>query len=124
MIMFLMELTWILKAGAGERPEAGPNLGYFVKRLRELKPEAIIGQPTGGYPEIQAGIDVINMSWNPGASSNNLADSVGIMVYEGTQSLNYVEYFAHGSQWQDFPIQVDVPYNAILCGVQGYSISK
>ena len=34
---------------------------------------------------MQAEIDVINESWNVGGTSNGLADSVGLMVYEGTQ---------------------------------------
>ena len=33
---------------------------------------------------------MINASWNVGGTSNGLADSVGIMVYEGTQALQYV----------------------------------
>ena len=42
------------------------------------------------------------------------------MVYRGARSLNYVEYYAHGTQhWGRFPIKVDVPYNAILCGAKG-----
>jgi hypothetical protein len=50
---------------------------------------------------------VINASWNPGGSSNGLADSIGLMVYEGTQALQYVKNFAEGtSQWEGFPIQV------------------
>ena len=36
---------------------------------------------------MQAEIDVINASWNVGGTSNGLADSVGLMVYEGTQVL-------------------------------------
>ena len=35
--------------------------------------------------KVQAEIDVINESWNVGGTSNGLADSVGLMVYEGTQ---------------------------------------
>ena len=34
---------------------------------------------------MKAEIDVINESWNVGGTSNGLADSVGLMVYEGTQ---------------------------------------
>ncbi len=64
----------------------------------------------------------INESWNPGGSSNDLADSVGIMVYEGTLSLDYVENYAHGTQqWEGFPITVDVPYGSILVGSKGIS---
>ena len=39
------------------------------------------------YSQVQAEIDVINASWNVGGTSNGLADSVGIMVYEGTEAL-------------------------------------
>ena len=35
--------------------------------------------------QIQAEIDVINASWEVGGESNGLADSIGLMVYEGTQ---------------------------------------
>ena len=88
------------------------------------------------YSQVQAEIDVINASWNVGGTSNGLADSVGIMVYEGTQALQYVpieidgrpdtlylmcgryvDNFAHGSsQWEGFPITVDVASEAILLG--------
>ena len=111
-----------IEEGAGGQADAGPNLGHFIKRLREIEPDIIIGQPSYGYPQVQAANDVINLSWNVGATSNNYADSVGIMVYEGAQSLNYVENFAHGSQqWEGFPISVDVPYEAILLGCKGSS---
>merc|ERR1712038_452881 len=111
-----------IEEGAGGQASHGPNLGHFIKRLRELEPDIIIGQPSYGYPQVRAANDVINLSWNVGATSNNYADSVGIMVYEGAQSLNYVENFAHGSQqWEGFPISVDVPYEAILLGCKGAS---
>ncbi len=36
-----------------------------------------------------------------------LVDSIGLMVYEGTQALNYVKNYASGtSQWDGFPIKV------------------
>ena len=72
--------------------------------------------------KVQAEIDVINASWNPGGSSNGLADSIGLMVYEGTQALQYVKNFAEGtSQWEGFPIKVDVPRPDILLGCKGSS---
>ena len=74
--------------------------------------------------QVKAEIDVINASWNVGGSSNNLADSVGLMVYEGTQSLQYVDNYAHGSsQWEGFPIEVDVPKSSILLGCKGSAAS-
>ena len=46
-------------------------------------------------------------------------------VYEGTQSLNYVDNYAHGSsQWEGFPIEVDVPSSSILVGAKGRSTTS
>lgn len=51
--------------------------------------------------QVQAEIDVINASWNPGGTSNGLADSIGLMVYEKTQALIYLKNYAGASsQWQ------------------------
>jgi hypothetical protein len=35
--------------------------------------------------QVQAETDVINASWDTEKNSKGLADSVGLMVYEGTQ---------------------------------------
>merc|ERR1712029_834221 len=94
-----------LEDGAGDTPKAGPKM--------------IIGQPTYGFPQVKAEIAVINASWKNGQSTN-LADSVGLMVYQGTQALNYVKNYATASsQWSGFPIQTDVPKNCILLGAKG-----
>ena len=54
-----------------------------------------------------AEIDVINESWTADSASKNGADSVGLMVYEGTLALQYVKNFAQGAeQWEGFPIKV------------------
>jgi len=109
-----------IEAGAGDKKEAGPNLIHFIRKLKSIHPDLIVSQPTYGYPQVQAEIDVINASWNVGGTSNNLADSVGLMVYEGTQSLQYVKNYAHGSsQWEGFPIEVDVTSTDILLGCKG-----
>ena len=127
---------------------------HFVRRIKEIHPDLMVSQPTYGYPQVtgceekifagnrnknilgghknicraqvQAEIDVINASWNPGGTSNGLADTIGLMVYEGdqvscdwwrashvsahlclVQALLYVKNYAAGSeQWQGFPIQV------------------
>ena len=93
---------------------------HFVRKLRELQPNIIISQPTYGYPQIAAQIEVINESWNLDRSSNNLADSVGIMTYEGTDALLYVQNFADASnQWDGFPITCNTPYNVVLVGCKG-----
>jgi len=111
-----------IEEGAGSRGEAGPNLVHFIRKLKSLVPGFLVTQPTYGYPQVQAEIDVINASWNVGATSNGLADSVGLMVYEGTQALQYVKNYAEGSsQWEGFPIKVDVPKTQILLGSKGSS---
>ena len=69
--------------------------------------------------QVQAEIDVINASWDSDGNSAGLADSIGLMVYEGTQALNYVKNYAAGAdQWQGFPIQCRAPSNTILLGAK------
>ena len=41
-----------LEDGAGDTPKAGPNMIHFVRKLRELQPTMIIGQPTYGFPQV------------------------------------------------------------------------
>jgi hypothetical protein len=114
-----------IEEGAGSRPEAGPNMVHFVRRLRQLWPEAIVGQPAYGYPAVPAESEVINASWNVDSSSNNVADSVGLMVYEGTEALRYVDNYAKGAeQWEGFPIRVNVPKDAILLGCKGVTAAE
>jgi len=111
-----------LEDGAGNRREAGPNLVHFIRKLRQLVPNMIISQPTYGYPQIEAENDVINESWDKEGNSKNLADSVGLMVYEGSQSLSYVKNFVNGAdQWEGFPIKVRTPKNTVLLGAKGAS---
>jgi len=114
-----------LEEGAGAKHNAGPNMVHFIRRLRELQPNIIISQPTYGYPQVQAEIDVINDSWDAEGNSNNLADSIGLMVYEGTQALQYVKNYANGAgQWPGFPVKVRAPSNTILLGAKGASRSS
>ena len=110
-----------IEAGAGDRGEAGINLSHFIRRLRELKPNFIVSQPTYGFPQIKAEIDTINAAWKvDGSKTDAWLDSIGLMVYEGTQSLNYVENYAHATdQWEGFPIHVNVPYPQIMVGCKG-----
>ena len=108
---------------------AGPNMVHFVRKIKSIHPDLIVSQPTYGYPQVrrstgkyltvilqvQAEIDVINASWNPGGSSNGLADTIGLMVYEGAQALIYLKnYMGGSSMWQGFPIKVRI---IILCYV-------
>jgi len=109
-----------IEEGAGHHKEAGTNLVHFIKRLRELQPDMIISQPTYGFPQVHAENEVINHSWNASGHSQGLADSIGLMVYEGAQALQYVDNFAYGStKWEGFPIKVNVPKNRIMLGAKG-----
>jgi len=126
-----------LEEGAGAKPEAGPNMIHFIKKIREIRkaaglPRMIISQPCYGYPQVQAESDVINAGWNKEGESSGLIDSIGLMVYNGADSLNYVVKYNDGpglGEWGGwFPIKSKTPKNAILLGAQGNtaagSISK
>ena len=116
-----------LEEGAGSNKIAGPNMVHFVRKLKQLSPDMIVSQPTYGYPQVQAEIDVINASWDADGNSNNVADSIGLMVYEGTQSLQYVKNYVSGAdQWggYGFPIQCRAPSDTILLGAKGSSSSS
>jgi len=114
-----------LEEGAGGKKAAGPNMVHFVRKLKSIHPDLLVSQPTYGYPQVQAEIDVINASWNPGGTSNGLADTIGLMVYEGDQSLIYLKnYIGGSSMWQGFPIKVDVPKENVLLGCKGSASSK
>jgi len=109
-----------IEDGAGDAAGAGKNMIYFIKKLRQLNPKMIVGQPTYGFPAIHAEIDVINASWDEKGNNKGLADSIGIMVYEGTNSLNYVKnYVAGTSRWEGFKIKVNAPPQTILLGAKG-----
>ncbi|XP_023334408.1 uncharacterized protein LOC111705930 isoform X2 [Eurytemora carolleeae] len=111
-----------IEEGAGGQTAAGPNLLHFIRKLKSIHPDLLVSQPTYGYPQVKAESDVINGSWKPGGDSTGLADSIGLMVYEGTQALIYVKNYAAGSsQWDGFPIKVDVPKPQILLGCKGSS---
>lgn len=114
---------------------------HFIRKLKSLVPDMIVSQPTYGYPQVnnghpthkflkmmssqvQAEIDVVNGGWTVNGENRGLLESVGLMVYEGTQSLNYVDNYAHGtSQWEGFPITVDVTISDIMLGCKGSASS-
>jgi len=63
---------------------------------------------------------MVNMCWADGATS--VVDAIGIMVYQGTESLKYVDNYVHGSSHeQGFPIHVDVPSKQVMLGAGGQS---
>eukprot|EP01123_Difflugia_compressa_P004511 TRINITY_DN15946_c0_g1_i1.p1 TRINITY_DN15946_c0_g1~~TRINITY_DN15946_c0_g1_i1.p1 ORF type:complete len:271 (+),score=46.33 TRINITY_DN15946_c0_g1_i1:27-839(+) len=109
-----------IETGAGDASDVGPNLLTFIRTLKSLNPSMIVTQPVFGYPQVAAQIYVVNHSWDKNSTALGLADTVGIMVYQGSQSLMYVKNYAQGAQqWQGFPITVDVTREAIWCGAGG-----
>jgi len=114
-----------VEAGAGEHPDTGINLYYFIKKLRSIHPDFIITQPSFGYPQIPASNFIINNSWDVNGNYKSVADSVGIMAYgeendNELESLDYVKNFAEAtSQWAGFPITVNVPRSNIMVGCKG-----
>ena len=70
--------------------------------------------------QVQAEIDVVNGGWAEVGLYAGLIETVGLMVYEGTQSLNYVKNYDDAtSQWEGFPIIVDVTISDIMLGCKG-----
>ena len=113
-----------IETGAGDAQDVGPNLITFIEVLKQTNPSMIVSQPVFGYPQVAAETFVVNYSWDENGQKLGLADSVGIMLYEGTQSLQYVKNYAQGSQqWSGFPITVNVATNAILLGASGAASS-
>ena len=95
------------------------NLVAFAKKVKELNPEFLITLPVSQYPsEIQ--VAMINAGFTKDGKSNNLIDSVDISVFSGLSSLQYVEVYGNATDEGNWsPIQVDVPYDRILTGIQG-----
>ena len=94
-----------IESGAGDASGVGSNVVVFMQALREANPDMIITQPVFGYPQVAAENAATNAACDADGSFNGLIDSVGIMVYEGTQALDYVKNYAEATdQWDGFPI--------------------
>lgn len=110
-----------IETGAGDAPGAGAACVAFAKKLKELDSDFIVTQPVFGSPQVKEENDAVNTVFGPGGDVKTI-DSVGIMVYEGTGSLQYVKDYTKGKeQWQGFPIKVDVPSSKIVLGAGGQS---
>mmetsp|Transcript_25861 Transcript_25861/g.22602 ORF Transcript_25861/g.22602 Transcript_25861/m.22602 type:complete len:315 (+) Transcript_25861:32-976(+) len=113
-----------IETGAGNSQTAANNLVAFAKKVRELNPKLYITQPVYGYPQVTAENTMINEGFTKEGGTNNLVDSAGIMEYVDLASLNYVKDYGNGtSEYQGFPIKVNVPYSRILTGIQGTASS-
>jgi hypothetical protein len=103
-----------------EGHQPGPQALAFAKKVKELDPTFIITQPVFGSPQVTEENYMVNQCFAKGAKSS--VDAIGIMVYEGTGSLQYVKDYVNGSkQWSGFPIHVDVPPQKVILGAGGQS---
>merc|ERR1712048_987370 len=101
-----------------EGNQPGPTALTFARKVKELDPEFIVTQPVFGSPQVKEENYMVNQCFAKGATS--AVDAIGIMVYEGTGSLQYVKGYVNGtSQWQGFPIHVDVPPQQVMLGAGG-----
>ena len=102
-----------IESGAGDASGVGSNVVVFMQALREANPDMIITQPVFGYPQVAAENAATNAACDADGGFNGLIDSVGIMVYEGTQALDYVKNYAEATdQWDGFPIT----WSVMSCG--------
>lgn len=107
-----------IEDGIGSSKTTGPMVMAFVAKLRTVAPDMIITQPVYGYPGVNEENYVVNHAFAKNATAS--IDSIGIMTYSGTGSLNYVRNYADPkSQYQGFPITSAVPSNKILVGACG-----
>jgi hypothetical protein len=101
-----------------EGGQPGPASLAFAKKCKQLDPSFIVTQPVFGSPQIKEENYMVNENFKKGATS--AVDAIGIMVYQGTGSLQYVKDYVDGSkQWSGFPIHVDVPSQKVLLGAGG-----
>lgn len=108
-----------LEEGAGDQPDAGPNMVHFVRKLRQLVPNIYIGQPTYGYPKVPAENYIINQSWDANGVSSALVDSIGLMVYTGATSLEWTNQYTNGPEQWSGSITCRAPSDTILVGANG-----
>merc|ERR1712232_344635 len=102
-----------------EGNQPGPTALAFAKKVKELDPSFIVTQPVFGSPQIKEENYMVNQVFAKSADHTTI-DKIGIMVYEGTGSLQYVKDYVNGTkQWQGFPIHVDVPPQKLMLGAGG-----
>ena len=121
-----------IEGSAGDSTNDASNAIVFVNALKEKLNSArnvtnnIITLPVYGYPQITAENELVNECFDKGGSGGCYGniDTVGIMVYNDLESLQYVPDYANATnEWQGFPITVDVPSSDIIAGLEGTASS-
>ena len=62
---------------------------------------------------------MVNHAWAKGATDRSPVDRIGIMVYQGTGSVDCLRNYINGSSHQGSAITVDVPPSTIVLGAGG-----
>jgi GH18 family chitinase len=115
-----------IETGAGNVQGAGANLVAFVAKLKQLAPKMIVTQPVFGSPSsVPAANRLIEASYNKTLHKAALGSlsKVGIMVYSGTGSEQWTQYYTDGcsqhcSQW-NCPLAACVPKQDMVLGIDG-----
>jgi hypothetical protein len=102
-----------------EGNQPGPTAFTFAQKIKALDPTFIVTQPVFGSPQITEENYMVNKAFAKDQTKCPV-DAIGIMVYEGTGSLQYVkDYTNASSQWEGFPIKSDVPSQRLIVGAGG-----
>lgn len=114
-----------IETGAGSTDEAGHNLVFFVAKLKALAPRMIVTQPVFGSPSsVPAANRMIEAAYNSSKGSSALGSlgKVGIMVYSGTGSEQFVANYVDGcrkcTKWY-CPLAACVPSTHMVLGASG-----
>merc|ERR1711924_230908 len=103
-----------------EGNQPGPTALAFAKKVKELDPTFIVTQPVFGYPQVKEENYMVNQCFAKG--NRSAGDSIGIMVYEGSGSLDCVPNYINGNP--NKPIHVQVPPQKVMVGAGGQASAK
>jgi hypothetical protein len=115
-----------IETGAGNVNGAGASLIAFVAKVKELAPKMIVTQPVFGSPSsVPAANRIIEASYNKTLqkAAYGALSKVGIMVYSGTGSEEWTQYYEDGctkhcSKW-NCPLAACVPKGDMVLGIDG-----
>jgi len=122
-----------IETGAGNAAGAGRHLVEFVIKLKQLNPSMVVTQPVFGSPSsvpaanilIAAAYNASRPAWSTPALGS--VAKVGIMVYSGTGSEQWTQYYtdgcsAHCSQ-SYCPLPACVARKDMVLGIEGSAAS-
>jgi len=115
-----------IETGAGSSDVAGQHMVDFISKLKELNPHMVVTQPVFGSPSsVPAANRMIEAAYNTSLASKALASiaKVGIMVYSGTGSEEWTQYYTDGCTQHCSayfcPLAACVPMADMVLGASG-----